>query len=164
MAVFSAIFLQIGPFEKGNQKLIRLLMTLMMLKAGYAYAPYINIEHILIERSAAYYNALHKVQESIEEGRMDFEPWILFVLDCLKAQKDELEFRLKRSTKDLSNMPKLSIKVMKLFYKHERLQMKEIERLTRGRRSTLKLRLGELVDDGYLKRHGQARSTWYSKI
>jgi DNA-binding IclR family transcriptional regulator len=44
------------------------------------------------------------------------------------------------------------------------MSMKEIERLTRGKRSTLKLRLKELVEQGYLMRHGQARSTWYSRI
>lgn len=164
IAVFSAIFLQIGPFDEGNQKLVRLLITLMMLKTGYNYAPYINMETILVERSAAYYNALSKVQDAIEQGRMDFSPWINFFLDCAKEQKDQLEMRLNRGTKNLSDMPKLSIAVMKLFEKHERLQMKEIERLTRGVRSTLKLRLAELVDEGYLRRHGQARSTWYSKV
>lgn len=164
IALFSSIFLQIGPFDKGNQKLIRLLITLMMLKAGYNYAPYISFENILLERAQAYYNALDKVQKNIEEGLMDFEPWILFFLDCALEQVHQLQARLVRGTKDLSGMPKLSIKVMKLFEANERLQMKEIERLTRGRRSTLKLRLGELVDEGYLKRHGQARSTWYSRI
>lgn len=163
-ALFSAIFLQIGPFEQGNQKLIRLLITLMMLKSGYNYAPYISFENILMERSQAYYNALDKVQKNIEEGVMDFEPWILFFLDCALEQIHQLQARLARGTKDLSGMPKLSIKVMKLFEANDRLQMKEIERLTRGRRSTLKLRLAELVDEGYLKRHGQARSTWYSRI
>jgi Fic family protein len=63
IALFSAIFLQVGPYEKGNQKLIRLLITLMMLKAGYTYAPYISFENILMERSVAYYNALDKVQK-----------------------------------------------------------------------------------------------------
>jgi Fic family protein len=164
IALFSAIFMQIGPFEKGNQKLMRLLVTLMMLKAGYNYAPYISFEQILMERSQAYFNALDKVQGNIEEGIMDFNPWILFFLECAQEQIHQLEQRMNKGTKDISNMPKLSIKVLKLFEKNERLQMKEIERLTRGRRSTLKLRLGELVEEGYLKRHGQARSTWYSRI
>tara|TARA_B100002003_G_scaffold130274_1_gene120443 strand:- start:572 stop:1471 length:900 start_codon:yes stop_codon:yes gene_type:complete len=164
IALLSVLLLQIGPFKQGNQKLMRLLVTLLMLRYGYNYAPYISIEHIFFERSASYYNALFKVQENIEEGRMDFAPWIDFFLECLKAQKDELQMRMSRESKKISGLPSLSIKVMKLFDKHERLQMKEIERLTRGRRSTLKLRLAELVDEGYLKRYGQARSTWYSKI
>lgn len=164
IAVFCAIFLQIGPFEYGNQKLVRLLITLLMLRAGYDYAPYISIEQILQERSASYFNALSKVNTNIAEGRADFQPWIVFFLDCLYDQKSQLEDRMARAGKKITGLPALSIKVMKLFEKSERLQMKEIERLTKGRRSTLKLRLNELVEDGYLIRHGQARSTWYSRV
>jgi len=164
IALFSVLLLQIGPYEQGNQKLMRLLVTLLMLRAGYNYAPYISFEQILSERSAAYFNALKATQDNIEEGRMDFAPWIGFFLDALAAQKEQLEEKILRAGKDISGLPALSLKIMKLFEDKERLQMKEIERLTRGRRSTLKLRLAELVEQGYLKRHGQARSTWYARV
>ena len=164
IALFSVLLLQIGPFEQGNQKLMRLMVTLLMLRAGYNYAPYISFEQILAERSVAYFNALKATQDNIEEGRMDFAPWITFFLEALAAQKDQLEDNIARAGKDISGLPALSLKIMKLFEDKERLQMKEIERLTRGRRSTLKLRLAELVEQGYLKRHGQARSTWYAKV
>jgi DNA-binding Lrp family transcriptional regulator len=59
-------------------------------------------------------------------------------------------------------LPTLSGKIMKLFEDNQRLQMTQILKMTRAKRSTLKLRLHELVDAGYLKRYGQARSTWYS--
>lgn len=164
IALFSVIFLQIGPYEEGNEKLVRLLMTLLLLRCGYEYTPYISLEQIISERSVAYFNALKSVQENIEAGRMDMMPWIIFFLDCMNAQKEELENRMVRAARKVTGLPTLSIKVMKLFEKKERLQMKEIERLTRGNRSTLKLRLAELVEDGYLMRHGQARSTWYSRV
>lgn len=164
IALFDAIFLQIAPFTQGNQKLMRLLTTLLLLKKGYDYAPYISFEQVVSGRSPEYYAALVAVQTNIEEGRMDFTPWIDFFLGVLAAQKEELRLRMARSGKTVTGLPTLSLKVMKLFENKERLQMKEIERLTRGRRSTLKLRLGELVDQGYLKRHGQARSTWYSRV
>jgi Fic family protein len=164
IALFCAIFLQIGPFDTGNQKLMRLMITLLMLRAGYEYAPYISIEQILQERSAAYYNALAKVNANIAEGRADFQPWIIFFLNCLTEQKDMLHDRMVRASKKITGMPSLSVRVMKLFENNDRLQMKDIERLTKGRRSTLKLRLNELVDEGYLIRHGQARSTWYSRV
>lgn len=164
IALFSVLLLQIGPFEQGNQKLMRLMVTLLMLRAGYNYAPYISFEQILAGRSVAYFNALKATQDNIEDGRMDFAPWIAFFLEALIAQKDQLEDKIARAGKDISGLPALSLKIMKLFEDKERLQMKEIERLTRGRRSTLKLRLAELVEQGYLKRHGQARSTWYARV
>lgn len=164
IALFTVIFLQICPFDKGNQRLVRLLITLLMFRAGYTYAPYVSLEEILMADPHAYFEALQKIQDEIEDGRPDWTPWLMFFIGRLAAQKDVLEGRMKKSEKDMSGLPRLSVKVMGLFKDHKELQMKEIERLTRGRRSTLKLRLGELVDQGYLKRHGAARSTWYSKV
>lgn len=164
IALFTVIFLQISPFEKGNQRLSRLLITLLMFRAGYAYAPYVSLEEILFADAHHYFETLKAVQDGIENGKPDWGPWLVFFLGRLKAQKDVLSARMKKSEKDLSGLPRLSAKIMALFKDHKELQMKEIERLTRGRRSTLKLRLGELVDQGYLKRHGKARSTWYSKV
>ena len=89
---------------------------------------------------------------------------LAFFFSILKAQKDKLEKRVEKGSSEIVNMPALSTKILKQFEKHDRLSMKEIERLTRGKRSTLKLRLGELVEGGYLIRHGQARATWYSRV
>ncbi|MCD8497418.1 MAG: hypothetical protein LRZ85_04650 [Alphaproteobacteria bacterium] len=86
------------------------------------------------------------------------------MLNVLTSRKDDLAARLEKDRSGVTSLPELSRKVLKLFDKHERLSMKDIERLTKGARATLKLRLGELVSDGYLMRHGQARSTWYAKI
>lgn len=163
ISLFTAVFLQIAPFEKGNQKLSRMLMTLLMFKAGYAYAPYVALEPLLNERLEEYHKTLAAVQESLESGRADWEPWLLFMLTWMKDQKDLLAQKLEMGGDSMAAMPGLSTKVLKLFEDHERLSMKEIERLTRGRRSTLKLRLGELVEGGYINRHGQARSTWYAR-
>lgn len=164
ISLFTVIFLQICPFEKGNQRLARLLITLLMFRAGYTYAPYVSLEEILLADPHGYFESLSKIQDEIAEGRPDWTPWLEFFIGRLAAQKNVLDARMMKSEKDLSGLPRLSAKIMGLFKDHKELQMKEIERLTRGRRSTLKLRLGELVDQGYLKRHGAARSTWYSKV
>jgi len=164
IAVFTAVFLQLCPFEKGNQKLARLLVILLMFKAGYGYAPYSTLDHILQERSEDFYKALKHTQDTLAEGKVDWAPWLIFFMEVLLAQKDVMQKRMKKSSKDIVGMPALSTKILKLFETHDRISMKEIERLTRGKRSTLKLRLGELVKDGYLIRHGKARATWYSKV
>lgn len=163
IAIFTAVFLQIGPFDKGNQKVIRLLIPLLMLKAGYGYAPYVSLEDILLKHSEDYFKNLKIVQDSLEEGKPNWQPWIEFFIFCLQEHKNILQKQMKASEKNLGKLPILSIKIMELFRKHERLQMKEIEKMTDAKRSTLKLRLNELVEDGYLNRHGQARSTWYAR-
>jgi Fic family protein len=80
----------------------------------------------------------------------------------LRKQKETLEQRINEKEKALTHLPTLSGRIMKLFEDNQRMQIHQIIKLTRGRRSTVKLRLGELVEGGYLKRYGQARSTWYS--
>lgn len=164
IGLFSAVFLQISPFETGNQRLLRMLITLMMLKAGYTYAPYSSLEQVMQEHLDEYYKALSYTQETLELESPNWEPWLLMFLNLLKDQKDRLKKRLDNRGKEMASMPMLSTKILKLFENHERLSMQEIEKKTKGKRSTLKLRLKELVDGGYLTRHGKARATWYAKV
>ena len=164
IAIFTAVFLQLCPFENGNQKLARLLIILLMLKSGYSYAPYSTLDHLFSENANQYFKALEHTQSTLAAGKVDWDMWLDFFLKILCEQKNILQARIEKKRPEITNMPSLSTKILKLFDKEERLSMKEIERLTRGKRSTLKLRLGELVNDGYLIRHGKARATWYSKV
>ncbi len=162
ITVFAAVFLQISPFKEGNHTLMRFLVTLYMMKAGYAYAPYISLDGLLEEHGETFARSLRHNQRSIARGQTDWSVWIPFFTTILSAQAQTLKARLNTNKKDLAHLPTLSRKVMSLFNKHERLQMKQIVKLSRAKRSTLKLRLGELVEGGYLRRYGQARSTWYA--
>lgn len=164
VAIFTAVLLIISPFEKGNEKLSRMLVVLLMFKAGYSYAPYSTLDAIMQEKAEDYFQALTHTQKTLAEGKVDWDVWLEFFFGVLKSQKDKLQVRVEKGSTKIANMPGLSTKVLKLFEKSDRLSMKEIERLTRGKRSTLKLRLNELVDGGYLMRHGQARATWYSRV
>lgn len=164
VGVFSAVFLQICPFAGANMNVLRMLITLLLLKSGYAYAPYISLGPLLEADGAQLFKALSHTQSSLEEGRADWSVWLPFFLGILQTQKDILYQRLNGKEKEISNLPALSAKIMALFTDHPRLQMKQIIKLTNGRRATIKLRLNELVEGGYLKRHGQARATWYALI
>lgn len=163
-AVFTAVFLQIHPFTTGNQKTLHLLLNVFMLKSGYTYAPYAPLGPILNERTDDFFTALKNNQNSLENGAPDWGLWLSFFFGCLAQQADILRTRFDHKKDKITNLPALSAKIMALFEDHKRLQMKEIVRLTKGRRSTIKLRLQELVEGGYLKRHGKARSTWYALV
>ena len=49
IAVFVVQFLAIHPFQDGNGRLSRILTTLLLLRAGYAYAPYASLERVIEE-------------------------------------------------------------------------------------------------------------------
>ncbi len=164
LAVFSAVFLQIAPFETGNIKLLHFLILLVLLKKGYTYAPYVPLAPLFQAQAHAFWTALHENQRSLETGSPAWEHWTGFFLGLLQVQKNSLLQKLYGQETALQNLPALSAKIMGLFKQHQRLQMKQIVSLTNGRRATLKLRLAELVDAGYLRRYGQARATWYSLV
>ncbi|MDD4933565.1 MAG: Fic family protein, partial [Methylacidiphilaceae bacterium] len=44
VAIFLVVFLELHPFQDGNGRLSRILTTLMLLRAGYAYVPYSSLE------------------------------------------------------------------------------------------------------------------------
>ncbi|MFK7839319.1 MAG: Fic family protein [Bdellovibrionales bacterium] len=163
-AVFMSVFLQIAPFQAGNIRVVRFLLILILLKAGYTYAPYVSLASIMDERGDAFYAALYANQNSLEAGQPDWSQWLAFFLNSLEVQTCTLYERLYGKETELQNLPALSAKIMVLFKEHKRLQMKQIIKLTRGRRATIKLRLSELLEAGYLRRYGQGRGTWYSLV
>ncbi|MBL4803589.1 MAG: Fic family protein [Alphaproteobacteria bacterium] len=165
VAVFIVVFLAIHPFQDGNGRLSRILTTLMMLRAGYAYVPYASMERIIEENKDLYYKALRRTQKSLKSENHDWEPWIGFFLRCLKKQKDQLQRKLDKEKSEQEGdaaVPELSLQILKLLKEHERLGISEIVEHTGANQNTLKVRLRELVEAGRIKRHGKARATWYT--
>src|SRR3989344_5059956 len=57
---FLVEFLNIHPFQDGNGRLSRILTNLLMLKEGYAYAPYVSHEKLIEDNKPDYYLSLRK--------------------------------------------------------------------------------------------------------
>ena len=165
IAVFVVTLLAIHPFQDGNGRLSRVLTTLLLLRAGYAYVPYASLERVIEENKDHYYKALRRTQTTLKSEPPDWEPWIGFFLRCLKRQKDSLASRLdqERLAQDgEADLPALSLDVLRALQTNERLTIAQLASLTGANRNTLKVRLRELVTDGRVKRRGKARATWYS--
>lgn len=166
LAVFTAVFLQVSPFASGNRKLACFLIILFMLKSGYAYAPFASILHPFQERSMQVYEALMAQQLSIEEGQPDWQSWLACFVDILLDQQRALAARMDRSGdeagQEAADMAALSLALLDVVRAHKRATMKLLIEETRGRRSTIKLRLQELVESGKVKRHGAGRGVWYA--
>lgn len=161
-AMFMGIFLQTAPFRGGNIGVARFVVMLILLKTGYTYAPYAALGPLMEARGDEVYMALKHNQTALEVGAPDWSQWLAVFLGLLQAQKEILYDRLYAKEPELKNLPRLSSRIMALFQHHQRLQMKQIITLTNGRRATIKMRLNELAEAGYLKRYGAGRSTWYA--
>lgn len=175
VAVFNVVFLAIHPFQDGNGRLSRILTTLMLLRAGYEYVPYVSLESIVEENKDLYYKALRRTQTTLKTEKVDWQPWLGFFLRCLKKQKSNLSLKLEEKldraslekeqpqTNTDTDLPTLSVQVLGLFKKHSRLTIAEMVELTGANQNTLKVRLRELVSANYLQRHGKGRATWYTR-
>jgi Fic family protein len=165
VAVFIVAFLAIHPFQDGNGRLSRVLTTLLLLRAGYAYVPYASLERVIEENKDFYYKALRRTQTTLNSETQDWEPWTGFFLRCLKKQKDGLEARIgrERAVQDSeADLPGQSLQILEALRAKERLTIAQIASITGANRNTLKVRLRELVADGRVRQHGKARATWYS--
>jgi len=162
IAVFTVCFLAIHPFQDGNGRLSRVLTTLLLLRAGYAYVPYSSLESVIEASKESYYLALRRTQGTLSEDAPDWEPWTLFFLRALQRQKARLEEKVAREQAWGTALPALSVRILELAREHGRVSTAQIEALTGESRSTIKVRLNALVQTGKMARHGQGRSTWYT--
>jgi Fic family protein len=162
IAVFIAEFLAIHPFQDGNGRLSRALTTLLLLKQGYAYVPYSSMENVIEAGKEGYYLALRKTQSTLELDKPDWDPWIQFFLESMQKQKANLQNKVSRAHLIEGELPLLSVRILELVREHGRLKMSDLETLTGESRSTIKLRLNELIGRKMLSRNGKGPSTWYT--
>ena len=64
IGIFIVVFLEIHPFQDGNGRLSRVLTTLLLLRAGYAYVPYSSLESVIEQSKEGYYLALRYAYDS----------------------------------------------------------------------------------------------------
>jgi len=162
-AVFNVTLLAIHPFQDGNGRLSRVLITLLLLKAGYSYIPYSSLESIIEKNKDAYYLALQRTQKTIRSKKIDWFPWLQFFLTCHKRQKDHLQIKTDAAG-EYTHLPYESMLIMQYVDRNKRITLAEAENIiTSITKPTIKKRLYQLVADRFLVKHGKARGTWYSK-
>jgi Fic family protein len=162
IAVFTVVFLAIHPFQDGNGRLSRILTTLLLLKAGYGYVPYSSLESVIEANKDGYYLALRRTQRTLAEAWPDWEPWLLFFLRALQRQKARLEAKIAGDSLMRAAVPAAAQAILDLARDHGRITIGDIIRATGQNRSTIKLRLAELVRGRQLARRGKGRATWYT--
>lgn len=161
IAVFVVVFLEIHPFQDGNGRLSRILTTLMLLRAGYAYVPYSSLESVIEQRKEAYYLSLRRTQGTIRTDAPDWNPWLEFLLRALQSQKQRLEKKMERERIMLATLPELSVLILELAREHGRVTVAETARVSGASRNTIKDHLKALVEQGHLTLHGAGRGAWY---
>jgi Fic family protein len=162
ISVFVVVFLAIHPFQDGNGRLSRILTTLLLLRAGYAYVPYSSLESVIEQSKESYYLALRQTQGTIRSDEPNWQPWVVYFLKALRAQKLKLEKKIERERIILGDLPELSVNLLELVRERGRITIADAAKITGSSRNTIKDHVKALTDAGHLSRHGAGRGTWYS--
>ena len=161
IALCVVVFLEIHPFQDGNGRLSRVLTTLLLLQAGYAYVPYSSLESVVEQSKEAYYLALRQTQGTIRSEAPNWQPWLTFFLRSLAEQVRRLENKVEREKTVLAAMPELQLQIVEFAREHGRVTIGEAIKLTGASRNTLKQHFRSLVERGTLNQHGSGRGVWY---
>lgn len=162
IAVFIVTFLEIHPFQDGNGRLSRILTTLLLLQAKYAYVPYSSLESVIENSKESYYLALRQTQGTIRTEAPNWQPWLIFFMRALQQQKRRLDVKMEREKNALIALPELAVKILDYVRDYGRVTTRDMVRETGASPNTLKSTFTALVAKGLLVRHGGGRSTWYS--
>ena len=161
IALCAVVFLEVHPFQDGNGRLSRVLTTLLLMQAGYAYVPYSSLESVIEQNKEAYYLALRQTQGTIRTEAPDWQPWLVFFLRSLAEQVRRLEKKVEREKIVLAALPELSLQIIEFAREHGRVTIGEATKLTGASRNTLKQHFRALVERGYLNQQGGGRGVWY---
>ena len=161
LAVFIVIFLEIHPFQDGNGRLSRVLTTLLLLQAGYAYVPYSSLESVVENSKESYYLALRKTQGTIRTDNPNWQPWLMFFMQALQQQKRRLSDKVEREKNVLVTLPELALNILDYVRDHGRVTSRDMVREFGASPNTLKVTFRSLVQKSLLVKHGGGRSTWY---
>jgi Fic family protein len=164
IGLWVVVFLEIHPFQDGNGRLSRVLTSLLLLQAGYAYVPYSSLERVIEQNRESYYLALRQTQGTIRTDAPNWQPWLVFFLRALAEQVRRLNKKIEREKLVLAPLPKLSLQIVEFASEHGRVTMGGAIRLTGASRNTLKQHFRVLVEQGRLKQQGSGRGVWYELL
>ncbi|MFN5589647.1 MAG: Fic family protein [Holosporales bacterium] len=161
IGIFVVTFLEIHPFQDGNGRLSRILTTLLLLQAGYAYVPYSSLESVIENSKEGYYLALRQTQATLRTDAPDWQPWLVFFLRALQQHKRRLAEKIEREKLMLASLPELAAQIIDEARSRGRVTMGDMIRLTGASRNTLKEHFKRLQEQGHIVREGTGKATWY---
>lgn len=158
---FVVYFLAIHPFQDGNGRLSRVLTTLLLLKSSYKYVPYSSLEKIIEENKDSYYLSLRRSQKEIQINNADISHWIIFFLRTLQKQKNTLQKKID-NLNIITKLPELSEKIIEIIKEQGKINLSDLEKISKANKNTLKVRLRELVSYNIISKNNAGKSTFYT--
>ena len=89
--MFIIDFINIHPFDNGNEKISRLLLHLMLCKAGYPLGRYIDLDQLIDKSVMTYYNVMEASSENWNEANNDYTMFTAFFLSLISRAYSRFE-------------------------------------------------------------------------
>ncbi|MBE6579003.1 MAG: Fic family protein [Ruminococcaceae bacterium] len=159
--VFINDFLCIHPFNDGNGRMSRLLTTLLLYRCGYVVGRYISIESKIERTKQQYYDVLERCGRGWHEEQNHPEEFIKYILGIILAAYREFEERV-----DLFDEKPPAIELVRkaVLSKLGKFTKSEIEELVPSiKKTSVGNSLKALVEEGFIRRHGAGKSTFYTR-
>ena len=154
-------FLCIHPFNDGNGRMSRLLTTLLLYRSGYMVGRYISLESKIAKNEGLYYDALEECQKGWYEGNEDISPFIKYLLSTILAAYRDFEDRVSLISAKLPATEMVRRAAYGKIGKFTKNDMMELCPFIG--KTSVENALKKLVEDGVLIRHGNGKSTFYTR-
>ena len=157
--IFIHDFLCIHPFNDGNGRMSRLLTTLLLYRNGFYVGKYISLEAKIAKNKDLYYDALVRSQDGWHEGTEDAVPFIKYLLGTILAAYKDFEDRFSIVEEKL---PAVEMVRKASMNKIGRFTKQDIRELCPSLSiSSIEGSLRKLVNEGYIKKEGSGKTTYY---
>ncbi len=160
--IFIHDFLCIHPFIDGNGRMSRLLTTLLLYRAGYHVGKYISLENKILKTKEDYYEALKKSQDGWKDNTCEPESFIKYLLGTVISAYRDFEERFDVIADKLSSVDVIRKVLVNIIGKFTKAQL--IEFCPSLSVSAIESALRKLMANKEIQRHGQGKSTFYTKI
>ena len=160
--VFIHDFLCIHPFNDGNGRMSRLLTTLLLYQNGYMIGKFISLEQKIERTKDSYYATLAQSGVGWHTGDEDVVPFVKYILRVILAAYRDFESRIALLNTSLSAKDRIKIIISATIGKITKSGI--LEKQPDIAVSTVEKALKELVEEGFIERHGVGRSTFYVKV
>lgn len=161
ISAFLCDFLSIHPFDDGNGRVSRLLLSRLLWDQGFCVGKYISLEEKLRQTQAEHDAALRQAQQGWHEGTNDTTPYVKYMLHTLLSAYEDLNARCATMGEKLPAIETIRSAVAQRqgdFKKRDIMEMCPALSL-----STVEGALRELVRTGEIERYGVGRAITYRK-
>ena len=158
-ALFVYDFVSIHPFQDGNGRLSRLILTLLLLKNGYKWIQYVSFEHEIESRKTEYYRVLRNCQA--QRPNENTTEWVNFFFDALKNIQEQLMKKLEFKGVETKLSPREK-SILTFIGNNAGCKSGEIAKKLGIPSPTVKRILPELIEKNLIEKHGTGPGTNYS--